>query len=320
MANRRARGRRLAMAVPLLGAIALHGAGLAFLLRPGPDRLTGGGHELETISVDVVVMPASAFLGSKGSAGSAASTPAQAAPSSAHAPPEQTAVPKAAAPAPSATPQHPAVVEPLATNKTVVTPPEPSTSAPSNTPHAAPEETAFAPREANLPDLALLPITPETERRGELHTPPRPLPASSQVLTTATLPPRTAVRPRQPPPAQTTSTASTATVAAIALPSRRARRASAASAGELKAFNTAVVQALARTQPARPVRKVRGTVKVEFTIDVDGGLAVLKVLRSSDHRALDAAAVAAVRAARFPVPPPGLDAPLRTYVIPYIFR
>ena len=63
-----------------------------------------------------------------------------------------------------------------------------------------------------------------------------------------------------------------------------------------------------------------GTVIVDFTIALDGGIANARVASSSGHRELDQAALDAVRRTRFPKPPSSLPSNERQYIMPYYFR
>jgi protein TonB len=78
-----------------------------------------------------------------------------------------------------------------------------------------------------------------------------------------------------------------------------------------EAFRAALVAAVERAKVYPRIARERGlfgTTGVALTLAPDGGLAAVRVARSSGSKALDEAAVAAVRAARLPAPP--ADMPL----------
>lgn len=95
----------------------------------------------------------------------------------------------------------------------------------------------------------------------------------------------------------------------------------AASTGAMQAYAKSVVEALGRAAP-RPnaLQGVRGTVKLAFSVAVDGELETVRVVRSSGTPRVDELAIRAIKAARFPPPPPGMTLAQRTYEIPYVFR
>lgn len=67
-------------------------------------------------------------------------------------------------------------------------------------------------------------------------------------------------------------------------------------------------------------RNAAGTVKVRITVGRDGSLRGVTLAGSSGHRALDEAALRAVRAVRrFPPAPPGLSQPSYTFTLPMRF-
>ncbi len=87
--------------------------------------------------------------------------------------------------------------------------------------------------------------------------------------------------------------------------------------GKSDAFSRTVIAALMKTRPG-PFA-LWGRVLVSFEISPSGRLNYVHLLRSSGNSALDKAAVDAIHKARFEVPPPGLSAEERTYIIDYIF-
>ncbi len=315
MADRVRRRSRHGMLWPVLAAIALHGAAFAYVITPGPEPMGSGGQELDAISIEVTLVSSSKVMGSAGRAGSAASQPSRASPGVSDRKVAAEADRIAKAPAP--TPPTPAKEQPpevardaQARGLAPEVPPAPAVPVDDGAAHAEPP---------HLPALALmaLPTLEPTKLAADLLPPPPPsarLPASTLAPATATAEPR--VQSTTP----ATTPARAAAVAAAAVAPRTARAPSAASAGQIQAFNKGVMRALAVTQPERPARGLRGTVKVAFSIAVNGGLAALRVQHSSGHGLLDEAALTAVKEARFPVPPPGMDERQRDYVVPYIFR
>ncbi len=87
--------------------------------------------------------------------------------------------------------------------------------------------------------------------------------------------------------------------------------------GKSDAFSRSVIAALMKTRPG-PFA-LWGRVLVSFQVSPSGTLNYVHLLRSSGNAALDKAAVNAIHKARFTVPPPGLTADERTYIIDYIF-
>lgn len=97
------------------------------------------------------------------------------------------------------------------------------------------------------------------------------------------------------------------------------QQAAVASAGVANEYAKALIETLARNKP-RATAGVRGTVRIGFTVNRFGEVQEAHILQSSGRRVLDEAALAAVRSAKFPAPPPSLaDSSLR-YKVPYIFR
>jgi protein TonB len=92
-----------------------------------------------------------------------------------------------------------------------------------------------------------------------------------------------------------------------------------AAAGRRDAYGQAVFDTL-RSNPPAVVRGASGRVMIEFTIARDGAPTDVRVFNSSGDRRMDSAAIAAVRKARFPRPPPGLDGRDLIYRMPFTFR
>jgi protein TonB len=92
-----------------------------------------------------------------------------------------------------------------------------------------------------------------------------------------------------------------------------------AAAGRRDAYGQAVFDTL-RANPPAIVPEASGRVTIEFTIGRDGAPTGARVIASSGDRRMDSAAIAAVRGARFPRPPPGLDGRDLIYTMPFTFR
>jgi TonB family protein len=87
--------------------------------------------------------------------------------------------------------------------------------------------------------------------------------------------------------------------------------------GKSDEFSKSVIAELMRTRPG-PFA-LWGRVLVSFQISERGELAYVHLVHSSGNRALDQAAIEAIKKARFEIPPPGLSPDARTYIIDYIF-
>jgi periplasmic protein TonB len=113
---------------------------------------------------------------------------------------------------------------------------------------------------------------------------------------------------------------------AVVIPETGSAAAKAAS-GAAKAYGQSVMAALVTTQPkprlglgAGTTGWLTGTVVIDFTLGLDGGIEDVRVATSSGHRELDQAALDAVRRTRFPKPPADLRSIERQYIMPYYFR
>jgi TonB family protein len=92
----------------------------------------------------------------------------------------------------------------------------------------------------------------------------------------------------------------------------------AASPGAVSEYARYISQALAKSRPRGT--GTFGTVRVRLAISPTGGLASVEIVSSSGNRRLDEMAVAAVRHAALPAPPPGMTVSQLTYEVPYHFR
>ncbi len=96
----------------------------------------------------------------------------------------------------------------------------------------------------------------------------------------------------------------------------RLYRPGASHSGKSNEFERAVIWALAATRPMGNGKW--GSTIVTFVISAEGHVEGLRLLQSSGDNWLDTGAMMAVRQAHMPVPPAGLTAGDRTFVIEYI--
>lgn len=125
---------------------------------------------------------------------------------------------------------------------------------------------------------------------------------------------------REAAPASTAAAQGGAAARAATSEQRPTAGVAAASRGQIAAYARSVVGALARSAPRGKAAAGRGTVRVVFAIGSDGSIEDVRVKQSSGRSRLDDLAVAAVRGTRFPAPPSGMTLADRTYEIPYHFR
>ena len=114
----------------------------------------------------------------------------------------------------------------------------------------------------------------------------------------------------------------TSTICTAAEPAAVARTpaVAAASPGKMTAFSADIAALLMRASPKHPGSSGRGRVVVRFTLAETGRLDGVRVLTSSGHPRLDAAAREVIERVRFPVPPAGMSTAQRTYDKEYEFR
>jgi protein TonB len=283
-------GGRANVAAGLALAIGLHVLFLMAVLAGASDPFGAGGTDLEAVSVEVALVPASAL---ESRASRATEMVASAA-----------AVEQLEGTAPTAAPETPSAPD-------FAEQAQPEDQPRKRTPSVEPAEaTASEPVPPTLPELAL--------------TKPDPTPPD---LDAVTLPvrepePPERVKPRPTPPTAASASAETggATSHAADGVNRRAQAAAAASAGSVRAFTKGVVEALGKTRPKGLRHNARGTAMVAFAIAEGGGLEFVRVAKSSGHDVLDDAALTAVRKTSFPIPPSGMTLAQRTYEVPYHFR
>ncbi|MDX2157543.1 MAG: TonB family protein [Hyphomicrobiaceae bacterium] len=293
-------------------ALALHG-GIALALLAGPEEPFGAwGRDLEAISVEVAIVSASALE-------SRVQTPDPAAAS--HGAIDQAeGGPVASAASPEVKPADADLTTGSISEQAADQPPPPPPHVATLTPDELPRDRDTA----TLPERVPEPPRPvdrpsDSVPSAKLATEPTPEPESTAD------PDKRQEQPKRPPVSEA-SPGSVATDAGGA-PSRSttgatrpSSAAAAASAGAMRAFAQSVVKALARSRPTGQHGRARGTVKISFVVAEGGGLERVEIAATSGHTALDAIALAAVRRASLPAPPPGMTAAQRTYVMPYKFN
>ena len=278
--GRRCDAGRLAIAV--LCAAGLHIGALAAmkLAIDGEDRFGAGGTDLEAISIEVSMVPASSV----------------------------------AAPAPAAAVTTPEVEAGPRTASTAVTAARPPKVVGEHEPHV--QRAVETPVEA-VPVLAAL---PEPERAAIVIEDPQPAPVAAAIEPPAVKPnPQPSEEPPWPP-AATAAAGGNAASAPPPAPVATARTAAAASPGAMQAYARSVVEALAQARPSDQAVAFRGTVKLAFVVEEDGRIASARVVLSSGRPATDDVAMAALRRAKLPPAPPGMTPKQRSYEVPYYFR
>ena len=280
---RRSERRRYAFA--LVVAVGLHG-GVAALdaMRP-PEPFGAGGTSLDAISIEVALVPATAIESKP-----AASVPAAGSPASLD----------------------------MDDGTPVALPPTPAAAAPQPQVVAAPDVALIVAKPDPTPpdpEALVLPV-------AETKPPPTPEPAKTEpkpdVVKTpeAPKPPEIEATPATPAPAAPRGGAA---VQAVGTPTPPRPGAAAASPGAVQAYARRVAEVLSRNRPSATSGNGSGTVRLKFAISEDGGIDDLVVRQSSGQARIDQLAVAAVRRAKFPAPPPGMSRTERTYEIPYHF-
>lgn len=97
-----------------------------------------------------------------------------------------------------------------------------------------------------------------------------------------------------------------------------AQSAAIARTGELNAYGTSVRQSVAQNAARVPrVSRLVNPVKVEFALGFDGTIVRARIISSSGDAALDRAALDAVRTAKFPSPPAGMQLKELEYFIEF---
>lgn len=282
------------LAPSLVVALALHAAVALALVQEPAQSLGAGGVDLEAISVEIALMPATAI--------ESRTTIAQSEAASAGALGQTDGAPATSAAAQEVVPadaKH--EIEP---NSVVAEPP------------------------STLPQIALLEIKPDVAPPALEAAQPTPKDVVKEPETPR-LDQAESPRERRVPMPVAAAPPSTGSVAVEAGGSaargtthneHSARNAAVASPGMINTFSRRVVAALGRTRPIGIKAGAKGTVKIAFAVADGGGLEFVRVAGSSGVAVLDDAALAAVKRADFPAPPAGLSIQQRTYEVPYHFR
>lgn len=289
-----ARG-RVGFAAALAVAVLVHAGGLLALEHRLLPALGAGGFDPQATSVEVELLSASAL---------------------------QSLVQRPAAAGSAAGPidLREGEAAPITTGSLTPPSPPPEAAAPPGAPPAAVLDAKPEPVE---PDALALPAAEKRSKIANDARPEAPLPERHDVETSERPPvpkePAQEAKPAAPAAAAAAAPAGGAAVRALDDP-RPQTGSARASPGQIAAFARGVAGALAKTVP-RGVRGAgRGTVLVAFAVAEDGGVAEVRVTRSSGSLRLDEIAVVAVRNTRFPVPPPGMPPAARTFEQPYHFR
>lgn len=305
--------------VSIVGALAMHAALGVMFIGATEDRVGAGGTDLEAVSVEVTMVQASALESrarneAQGSAGSTSVDLEEGLPAQASTPGSESSAPELE----EAT-SKPPDAEVSSPDKSVAAPETqpPAASKPANAPVVAPPpEIAVSPD--NSPDVPDALTLPEATTRATEVEPPKMPPKSEAEPPPPPKPPRTeAEPPARPARAAPSGGAAARHSAAIERP---VAAAAVASPGAVNAFNRSVVAALARKRPKGLRTRRKGTVRIAFAIGENGGLAFVRIAKSSGSRTLDQAALSAIESAEFLVPPPGMSLDQRTYEVPYHFR
>lgn len=148
----------------------------------------------------------------------------------------------------------------------------------------------------------------QTEQKREAEKPPD-APVPPEIVEAPSV-----VKPLQEKERKEASTAADKGGAAArgeALLTEKQSAPAAASPGAVREYDGYVLTALAKVKPRRS--PPLGTVRVRLQISPDGEIASLEVIESSGNKKLDDAALAEVRRAKFPRPPPGMTDKQRLY-------
>jgi protein TonB len=167
------------------------------------------------------------------------------------------------------------------------------------------------------------PAPEQPEQKEEKREPekPRDEPVPSQPLDAPSVlkpPEKREEQEKERKKASTAADAGGAAARGDAAQKERQTAPAAASPGAVREYDGYVQAALIRARPKRGFG--RGTVRVKFQLSPEGAVASVEVSRSSGNKRLDDEAVATVRRARFPRPPPGTSDIQRFYEFPIFFR
>lgn len=280
-----------------VASVMLHVALIAWLVwSPPQDAVGGGGVELDAVSVDLVTAAALESLAARASAAGAAGPVADAPGVDAPEQPELAAAAATPKPAESAEPDRAPPPPP-----DIVAKPDPVLEA--DAPLTIAETPLPPPETPPVPTPEERPVEPEPEapvERVEPEPEAKPTPAETA--------------PAEAQAAVVTGGAVTrGTEGTIA-----AEGAAGASAGALAKYALEVRLALGRARPRHDGAK--GRVLISFSLAASGSIVSAAVARSSGTASADAAALAAVMRAAFPLPPEGSTDAQRTYTVPFDFK
>lgn len=146
----------------------------------------------------------------------------------------------------------------------------------------------------------------EAEKQPEMPVPPEVVEAPSVV--------KPLQEEKERKEASTAADAGGAAARGEALRPEKQPAPAAASPGAVREYDGYVQTALTKAKRERCLGV--GTVKVKLRISPDGEIASVEVSKSSSNKKLDDAALARVRRARFPRPPPGMTERQRLYEFP----
>jgi protein TonB len=282
----------------LLVSLLTHGALVGWLVhRPPVHAIGAGGQDLEAVSVEVISasalesLSARASQAASGDAGPVADTAGVDAPAQ----PEVEAA-RATEPEPIEE-----VDQPPPAPTDIVAKPDPvpnpdDTLVASETPARPPEKPEPPPKEAPSDPR------PEPPKQKPVEKTPEPEPELHRVVESQ---------------AQAAIVSGGAT-ARSAEESIESESAAGAAPGELARYAIAVRLALGRARPAHVGR--RGTVIVTFQLSTIGAVETAEIFKTSGRGELDRVALAAVKSAKFPAPPPGSTEQQRTYTVPFEFK
>ncbi|MDX2158973.1 MAG: TonB family protein [Hyphomicrobiaceae bacterium] len=264
-------------------SLALHGALLGWLVhRPPLDGIGAGVQDLEAVSIEVISAAALESLSARAS----------------------TAAVGAAAPVSEAV----GVDAPSQAESIAVAAGEPEPKPEANPP-PPPDIVAKPDQGPEAADALVVAETPSPPSKTSVERKPE------------------AQEPVEKPPTPIAATASEAQMASVtggatshaaAAESVESEAAAGASPGELARYALAVRLALGRTRPSHVGRK--GKVVVSFRLSPDGTIEIAEIHRTSGSPAADRAALAAMHAATFPLPPAGSTAAQRSYIVPFDFK
>ena len=210
-------------------------------------------------------------------------------------------------------------------------PPVPDSAAPAM---PRPPGPVAVPRQGPAP----IPGAPDTAPPPQIRTAPPPPPVTARAPERATRPPARADARTETPPAPTQDARPTREQAPSAAPSRRADGSGGgAAAGERgRSAQPGLTPAQTRSLMAQwgggiraaVERRLRypagtsaaGTARIALSVSTTGRLGGARLSGSSGSPALDRAAMAAVRGARFPKAPRGLPAGTYSFTVPVTLR